>query len=169
MKKSLTLVLGLFVVVFIAGCGNNQQASSDSKGSKGSHMEEAQKSVSDATDAIAKEAQAAKKEAEEAAAKAKAAAEAELAAAKQEAEKAAAELKKVVDGLVAKAKSALDAGKFEEAIAKAKEALAKDSTSQEAKNIITQAKEKLAALANEQVDGLKAGINDKLKSFGQEQ
>ena len=69
--------------------------------------------------------------------------------------------------LIEKAKKLLAEGNFEEAMSTAQSALALDSNSQEAKDIITQAKEKIQAMAGEKLEGLKGGMGDKLKSFGQ--
>ncbi len=75
----------------------------------------------------------------------------------------------IIKKLIDKAKALLNQGKFEESIAAAQNVLTNhDSDSQEAKDIITTAKEKLKAIATENIEDLKGGdLTDKLKSFGQ--
>ncbi|MCB9747438.1 MAG: hypothetical protein H6755_03425 [Candidatus Omnitrophica bacterium] len=69
--------------------------------------------------------------------------------------------------LIEKAKNFLADGNYEEALSAAQSALAIDSNSQEAKDIIAQAKEKIQAMAGEKLNDLKTGIGDKFKGFGQ--
>ena len=69
--------------------------------------------------------------------------------------------------LIEKAKNLLADGNYEEALSAAQSALAIDSNSQEAKDIIAQAKEKIQAMAGEKLNDLKTGIGDKFKGFGQ--
>ncbi len=74
----------------------------------------------------------------------------------------------IIKELIAKANTLLNQGKFEEAIAAAQDVLNNhDSDSQEAKDIITKAKEKLKAIATEKIEGIKGDVTDKLKGFGQ--
>ncbi len=77
----------------------------------------------------------------------------------------------IVKELIAKAKALFDKGEYEESITAAQDVLTNhDSDSQEAKDIITKAKEKLRELvpdeASKKVEGLKENITDKLKDLG---
>ncbi|MDR4496599.1 MAG: hypothetical protein MRK02_01535 [Candidatus Scalindua sp.] len=87
----------------------------------------------------------------------------------------------IVKDLINKARAFFEQGKFKESIAAAQDILSNhDSDSQEAKDIITKAKEKLKELLEEQAkekletttatdkaEDLKDNLTDKLKSFGQ--
>ena len=87
----------------------------------------------------------------------------------------------IVKDLINKAKALFDQGKFKESIAAAQDILSNhDSDSQEAKDIITKAKEKLKEVfaeqtkdklqtttATDKAEDLKDNLTDKLKSFGQ--
>ncbi len=85
----------------------------------------------------------------------------------------------IIKDLIAKAKAFFEQGEYEKAITTSQDVLNNyDSDSQEAKGIITQAKEKLKELVTEKakeglgttdtekVEDLEGGVMDKLKSFG---
>jgi len=121
------LLLGLISCFLVVGCGQKQEQSGTQTKQEMSQMK----------DAITKQAEEMAVKGAEILEKAKS--EAELIK-----EKTAATVKE----LIAKANSLLEKGKFNEAIAPAQNVLDNyDSDSQEAKGIITKAKEKLKAMA----------------------
>lgn len=171
------LLLGLVSCFLVVGCGQKQERPEKAE------MQTKQE-MSQIKDTIAKQA-------EEMAAKGSEIIE----KAKSEAERMKEKTAATVKELIAKANSLLEQGKFNEAIAPAQNVLDNyDSDSQDARGIITKAKEKLKAMAEavaekakeqlgtavsektheeleatatEKVEGVKDDLTKKLKSFGQ--
>ncbi len=171
------LLLGLVSCFLVIGCGQKQEQTEKSG-------TQTKQEMSQMKDAITKQADEMVVKSGEIIEKAKS--EAELMK-----EKAAATIKE----LIAKANSLLEQGKFNEAIAPAQKVLDNyDSDSQEAKGIITKAKEKLKAMAEavaekakkqlettvseetheeleatatEKITDIKDNLSNKLKGFGE--
>ena len=171
------LLLGLVSCFLVVGCGQKQEQSEKTE-------TQAKQEMSQIKDTITKQADEIATKGSEVIEKARS--EAELMK-----EKTAATVKE----LIAKANSLLEQGKFKEAIIPAQNVLDNyDSDSQEAKGIITKAKEKLKAMAEavaekakkqlgtavseetheeleatatENVKDIKDNISNKLKGFGE--
>lgn len=127
------LIYGLMLGFFIVGCGQNQESpkyagEGDSVIEKGSKMEEQE--VSQIKESIAK------------------LADEMIDKTKVEAEAMKDKATAITNELIARAYTLLDQGKYAEAISSAQDVLSNyNSTSQEAKGIITKAKERLQAMA----------------------
>jgi F0F1-type ATP synthase membrane subunit b/b' len=143
------LICGLVISFFIVGCGQKEERPEYAG-------QQAKEEASQIKESMAKQAEEIKAEGSKI-----------IEQAKSEAESMKDETASIIKDLITRANTLLDQGKFKEAIVQAQDVLTNyDSDSQEAKGIITKAKEELEATATEKVEGLKGDITDKLKGFG---
>lgn len=151
------LIGGLVISLFVAGCGKKQEQA----GYVETKVEEGAKIIQQEKQEATQVQESVTKQAEEKAAKS------EPEKVPSEAEAAKAKAESIVKELIAKARALLDKGEYEQAGTVAQDVLKNyDSESQEAKDIIAVATEKLKAMAKEKGEGLTKDIKGKLEGLG---